>query len=190
MERSLKSFLSMKLLFGFTLLIVSLGAHAGVDLKSTQRIEVPTDTVTPKITSEDVAKVVPLDLQQGESESRVFSRIADRGVSLWINSSILNDTSVGRLAKSTQEKLKTDIILPAKEPEGISHKFTLKVEAFQALARMHYSGWLKADFNYDLKSSTADFLVHEKIFVNKDLIFSHRTSREQALSSVALAWSW
>lgn len=165
-------------------------AHAGVDLKSTQRIFVPVDNVTPKITSADVAKVVPLDLQQGESESKVFSRIADRGVSLWINSSVFNDTSVGRLAKSTQEKLKTDIILPAKDSTGIDHKFTLKVEAFQALARMEYTGWLKAAFNYDLKASTADLLVREKIFVNKDLIISHKTSREQALSSVALAWTW
>ena len=183
--------IDMVKVFGFIIILMaSLMAQAGVDLKSTERIFVPVDNVTPKITSADVAKVVPLDLHQGDPESKVFTRIADKGVSLWINSAIMNDTSVGRFAKSTQEKLKADVILPAKNLNGTSHKFTFKVEAFQALAKMEYSGWWKAAFNYDLKAATSDISVRDRVFENKDLIFSHKTTKEQALSMVGLAWTW
>lgn len=171
------------------LLIIS-PCWAKVDLKTTKRLIIPVDTVTPKISSTDVAKVVPLDLRQGDSEGTVFKRIADRGISLWFNSSFMKETSLGRIAEETQQKLKADVIVEPADSSGVSHKFSFKVEAFQALAKLEYTGWLKCDIAYDAKSAATDILFKEKVFADKDLVLGHKASREQNFSSIGLAWTW
>ncbi len=181
----------MRLVMSFLLFIFAgVPCWAKVDLKSTKRLIIPVDRVTPKITSADVAKVVPTDLKEGDSESTVLTRIADRGFSLWFNSSAMRATTLGRMAETAQEKLKTDVVVPASTPRGVSHKFSFKIEAFQALAKVEYTGWLRAAINYDAKSSETDILFKDKVFQNKDLIVSHKASKEQGLSMVGLAWTF
>ncbi|KHD88976.1 MAG: hypothetical protein OM95_05790 [Bdellovibrio sp. ArHS] len=180
----MKLIMSCLLILGFT--CTCLGK---VDLKATKRLIIPKDTVTPKITKADVAKVIPLDLKEGDSQGTVISRIADRGFSLWFNSKMMKETALGRFAEQTQEKLKTDVVVPAKDSQGVSHKFSFRVEAFQALAKVEYSGWLKAAFNYDAKASATDIIVKEK-FRNKDLFVTHKANKSEDLSMVGVAWSW
>ncbi|KYG67060.1 hypothetical protein AZI86_08590 [Bdellovibrio bacteriovorus] len=181
----MRRLLSFLILFGF-----SCTCPAKVALKSTKRLIIPVDNVTPKITSEDVAKVIPLDLKEGDSQGTVFGRIADRGFSLWFNSSFVKSSALGQMAERTQEKLKTDVVVPAGTPNGVSHKFSFRVEAFQALAKLEYSGWLKASVNYDAKASCTDILFKEKVLENKDLVVSHKVSKEEGLSMVGLGWSF
>lgn len=180
----------MKRVICFLFLIsASLPCLAKVDLKSTKRLIIPVDNVTPKITQDDVAKVIPLDFKEGESQSTVLTRIADRGFSLWFNSSAIKSSAVGRMAETAQEKLKTDVVVPASSSGGVSHKFSFRLEAFQALAKIEYTGWLNASLKYDAKSSQTGVFFTEKI-LEKDLVVSHTANREQDLSMVALAWSW
>lgn len=181
----------MKQIITFILCLFCLSpCGAEVDLKATKRLVIPVDTVTPKLTSSDVAKVVPLDLQQGDSEGTVFKRIADRGISSWLNSNLIKETSLGRIAEEAKEKLKADVVVESSEPSGVSHKFSFKVEAFQALAKLEYTGWLQCDIAYDAKSSATDILFKEKVFSDKDLVLGHKASREQNFSSIELAWTW
>lgn len=191
MERVLYRYLGMRRLLSFLFLLgFSCTCPAKVDIKSTKRLIIPVDNVTPKITSADVAKIVPLDLNEDDSEGTVLSRIADRGFSLWFNSSFVKSSAIGQFAERTQEKLKTDVIVPAGTPSGTSHKFSFRVEAFQALAKLEYTGWLKAAVNYDAKASCTDILFKEKVFENKDLVVSHKATQQEGLSMVGLAWSF
>ncbi|WP_413569343.1 hypothetical protein ACLWBD_01910 [Bdellovibrio sp. HCB117] len=180
----MKLIMSCLLILGFT--CPCLGK---VDLKSTKRLIIPKDNVTPKITKSDVAKVIPLDLKAGDSQGTVLGRIADRGFSLWFNSRMMKETALGRFAEQTQEKLKTDVVVPASSKEGVSHKFSFRVEAFQALAKVEYSGWLKAAFNYDAKAAATDIVLKEK-YRNKDLFVTHKANKDEDLSMVGVAWSW
>ncbi|UOF00034.1 hypothetical protein [Bdellovibrio reynosensis] len=181
----------MKFFVPFLLLLVcATGWGAQVDLRTTKRIIIPEDKFTPKITTADVAKVVPTDLKAGASQETVISRIADRGISLWFNSAAMRATTLGRIAETTQEKLKTDVELPAASEEGVSHKFSFKIEAFQAMAKLEYTGWLKAAINYDAKIAETDISIKEKIFANKDLTLSHKGNSKQALSMIGVAWTF
>ncbi|WP_415062370.1 hypothetical protein [Bdellovibrio sp.] len=181
----------MRLIMTVLFLVTCSGVCWGkVDLKSTKRLIIPVDQVTPKITQADVAQVVPMDFKEGDSQNTVFSRIADRGFSLWFNSSFMKESALGRFAEEAQEKLKTDVVVPASTTKGVSHKFSFRIEAFQALAKMEYTGWLRAAINYDAKASATDILFKEKVFANKDLIVSHRANKDQDLSMIGLAWSW
>lgn len=181
----------MKLLISVLLSLICSGlCWAKVDLKSTQPLVVPVDNVTPSLTPADLAKVLPTDFRQGDNEAMVLTRIADKGVSFWFNSAAVKETSLGRIAQETQEKLKTDVVVPASTPQGVTHKFSFKIEAFQALAKVEYTGWLKAAINYDAKAAAMDILLREKVFSNKDLVVTHKANKDQALSMVALGWSW
>lgn len=180
----------MKFFVSFLLLLACSNCWAQVDLKTTKRIVIPEDKYTPKITSADVAKVVPTDLKAGADESTVLSRIADRGVSLWFNSAAMRATTFGRIAETTQEKLKTDVVVPASSEEGVSHKFSFRIEAFQAMAKIEYTGWLKAAINYDAKIAETDISLKEKIFQDKNLFLSHKGNSKQATSMIGVAWTW
>lgn len=176
--------------FFFLILGISCACHARVDIKTTKRLVIPVDNVTPKITADDVAKIIPLDLKEGASQGTVLTRIADRGISMWFNSPAMKASAIGQIAEKTQEKLKTDVVVPAEDPEGVSHKFSFRVEALQALAKIEYTGWMKAAINYDAKASSTDIVLSEQVLTDKELTVSHKSDREQGLSMVGLAWSF
>lgn len=181
----------MKLIMSFLLLIgFTVPCLGKVDLDSTKPLVIPEDKVTPKLTKDDVAKVIPTDFKQGDDQATVFTRIADRGISLWFNSTTMKETYLGRFAEEAQEKLKTDVVVPAQSPQGVDHKLSFKIEAFQAMAKFEYTGWLKAAVNYDAKASATDILFKEKILTNKDLILNHKVNKDQNLSMIGLAWTW
>ena len=184
----------MRRLGSILLLMLSLGTCckclAKIDLKSTKPLVIPQDTVTPRITSEDVAKIIPTDIKKDESTSSVMSRIADRTFNAWFNSSTIKNSAVGRIAEKTQEKLKTDVVVAGAKPEDTTHKFSFRIEAFQALAKLEYTGWMKAVVDYDAKVSQTNVEVKEKVFHDKDLVLSHKKNSEQGLSMIGLAWSW
>ncbi|MGZ3771735.1 MAG: hypothetical protein ACXVCP_19335 [Bdellovibrio sp.] len=181
----MKSIMSFLLIFGCG--ITCLGK---VELESTQPLVIPKDNYTPKITSEDVAKVIPQDLKANDSQAVVFSRIADRSLSSLFDSPIIKESSLGRIAEETKEKLKTDIVIPSRADQGVSHKVSFKFEAFQALAKLEYTGWLNAAINYDARASATDIRLKEKVLTNKDLTFTHKVNKQEDLSMIGLAWSW
>ncbi|MNJ93294.1 hypothetical protein D3C87_109730 [compost metagenome] len=162
-----------------------------IDIRTTKRLVIPVDNVTPKITSKDVEKLVPTDMARVSNSGNIMTRIADRGFNLWFNSSAVKNSALGRAADKTQEKLKTDVVI--EEGQGSSktkHKFSFRVEAFQALAKIEYSGWMKAAVNYDAKASQTNIQVSEKLFADKDLVVSHRATSKEALSMVGLGWQF
>lgn len=167
----------------------SLCCWAKVDLRSTKPLVIPVDNVTPKLTSADVAKVIPTDMTAAEGTSSVMTRIADRTFNLWFKSSAMKDSPLVRIAEKTQETLNTDVVVAAKNPDEVSHKFSFRVEAFQALAKLEYSGWTKCAVNYDAKASQTNVELKEKLF-NKDLVLSHKKNPAEGLSMIGLAWTW
>lgn len=162
-----------------------------LDLKSTKRLVIPVDNVTPTITSKDVEKLVPTDMAQKSNSGNIMTRIADRGFNLWFNSSAVKNSALGRTVEKTQEKLKTDVTIEEGQGDNkTKHKFSFRVEAFQALAKVEYSGWVKAAINYDARASQTNLELSEKIAENKDLVVSHKGSSKEALSMVGLGWQF
>ena len=167
----------------------SLCCWAKVDLRSTSLLVIPVDNFTPRLTSADVAKVIPTDMTAAENTASVMNRIADKTFNLWFNSAAMKDSPLVRIAEKTQETLKTDVIVAGKNPEEVSHRFSFRVEAFQALAKLEYSGWTKCAVNYDAKASQTNVELKEKLF-NKDLVLSHKKNSTEGLSMIGLAWTW
>ncbi|WP_413291756.1 hypothetical protein ACLSU7_10085 [Bdellovibrio sp. HCB185ZH] len=163
---------------------------AGVELSTTKKLVIPVDNVTPKITSQDVNKVIPTDNLGAETTSTMMGKIADRSFNLWFNSDVVQESLLGRVVQETQETLKTDVVVPATTKTGTSHKFSFRVEAFQALAKMEYKGWLNAAVNYNARAAETDVQVKERVFSDKDLIVSHKGTSRDSLAMIGLAWQW
>ena len=164
---------------------------ADIDIESTKPMLIPVDSTTPRNIAADFAKIVPASaFVPGSSESAVMTKVADITVNYLMNNSALKQTAVMRFADKTKEKLKTDIVVPSADGVGPNHKFTFKLEAFQALAKMEYTGWLKAAVNYDAKSSVTAISIQDKLFVDKLLSVRHVSSKDQTFSMIGLAWPW
>lgn len=183
--------MGMKLFVSAIILIMCPMTYARVDIKTTKPMIIPVDNVTPKITEKDVEEVVPTsEIAPTDSGSSVISRILDKGFNYWYKNSELKKSAVGRAADSAQEKLKTDVVVPAATKNGVSHKFSFRVEAFQTQAKLEYTGWTKAAVKYDASHARTNFEVSEKVWKNKDLVLSHSVTSREDVSSVGVKWSW
>ena len=181
----------ISLLYLFILSVSCPCLAAKVSVKNTKPMIIPVDTVTPKITQADVEKLVPLEMAKTSTSSNILTRIADRGFSMWFNSAAIKDSALGRAAEKTQEKLKTDVVIQEGAGDNsVKHKFSMRLEAFQAMAKLEYSGWMKANVNYDASRAQTNFEIKEKAFGDKDLVVSHKASSKEALSMVGLNWNF
>lgn len=180
----------MKLVVSTLIIMFSPVCFAKVDIKTTKPMIIPVDNVTPRITEKDVEEVVPTDISQGESGNSVISRMLDKGFNYWYKNSELKKSSVGRAADAAQEKLKTDVVVPAATKNGTNHKFSFRVEAFQTQAKLEYTGWTKAAVKYDASHARTNFEVSEKVWKDKDLVLSHSVTSREDVSSVGVKWAW
>lgn len=152
-------------------------------------VEIPVDIYSPKpLSKAEVAQIIPLDITPQTDSKVIASRIADRGLQFWYDHSHLKDSALGAAVESAQETLSTDMVLAGSNPSEVQHKFSFRFEAFQALAKLEYSGWLKAAVN--VSGAATDVVVKEKILNDKDLYLNHRINNKERLSSVGLSWSW
>ncbi len=165
--------------------------HAHLDLESTQPVSFPIDNFTPKLTNDDVSKMIPYkSLVPGSTSTEVASKIADRTLGYLFSTSQLKETALARMAEKTKEKLRSDLVLLPEEKAGTTHKFTVQLEAFQSLAKMEYSGWLDASINYNIRVASTIVSLSEKIFSDKVLSLKHESNKDQDFSMIGLAWPW
>ncbi|MFP5519314.1 MAG: hypothetical protein ACLGGX_05385 [Bdellovibrionia bacterium] len=159
-------------------------------LKSYKKIEIPVDTVTPKISKEVVDQLVPKDINAETKSTTVVAKIADRGFQYWYNNSGIKETALGNAVETAQNKLSADVEIPGESNNEVNHKFSFKVEAFQGLAKIEYTGWLKAAINYDTFNTLTDIQLKELLFADKNFYVNHRIGSSESLSSVGMSWNW
>jgi len=143
----------------------------------------------PFITYKQMQKVLPTDMAPTDNQSLVFSKVADRGLNEWLKSDGMKNSPLVQTVDDTQKKLKTDVTVnQSSDPDVVQHKFSFRVEALQALAKMEYTGWTRATVAYDAKASETNFEIHKQLFDNKDLILGHKA--REGTSSLGVGWKW
>lgn len=181
----------MTILVPFFLIIFCVcGAKADIDLQTTQPLKDPlTLHEDPFITYQQMQKIIPTDMHPSDNQSLVLSKVADRGINEWLKSDGMKNSPLVQTVDDTQKKLKTDVtVSDSSDPNAVQHKFSFRVEALQALAKMEYTGWTRATVAYDAKASETNFELHKQLFADKDLILSHKA--REGTSSVGVGWKW
>lgn len=153
--------------------------------------QIPKDEFDSSLTSEDVAKIIPTDVDASTKTGVVMKRIADRSFQYVMQNSPLKNNSLVQSANSLQEKMKADIVVPPSAPGETAHKLTFQYEIFQSLAKLEYSGWLKAIVNMNIQASESDIIIKERVFSDKDLYLQQKVSASTGTTnSLGLSWSW
>lgn len=143
------------------------------------------------MTIQTVEEFIPMDMSPSQDQSYVISNIADRSIQYFWRNSGFRQTSVGRVANELEKRLKTDITIRGGDgPKDVQHKFSLQLLATQAIARLEYTGWIKAAFKYYAKEAKSETLIRETVFDNKDLVLSHTSTANEKMSSLFLSWTW
>ena len=152
---------------------------------------IPKDEFSTSLTQEDVAKFIPTDVDANTKTGVVMKRIADRSFQYVMQHSPLKENSLVQSANSLQEKMKADIVVPASAPGKTSHKLTFQYELFQSMAKLEYSGWLKAIVNMNTQDSESDIMIKERVFNDKDFYLQQKVSASTGTTnSLGLSWSW
>lgn len=180
----------------FTIILTSQAlasiALARLDIQSTKPLVLPMPNEAPqadKITSKDVEKIIPTDLQQTSDMNSVALRIADRSIQTWFNSPQVQGSVLGQTAATVQKNMATDITIKSDEPQAVEHKVTMQLMALQAAAKVQYTELLNAVFNYDARAAQSMVELSERIF-NKDLFVNHTSSSKEDVSTVGIKWGW
>lgn len=145
-----------------------------------------------KWTQEEMKKIFPWELPVDSSESKVFSSFADKSLQYWWNNSQIRNTAIGRAADEMQEKMKADLILKENQvgENKIQHKLSFQVLAAQAIARIEYSGFIKAALRYHISNSTSECEIVEKVDKNKQLVIRQINTVAESRAAVLMSWDW
>ncbi len=169
---------------------LSLKTWARVDIQKTQRFILPNDASEPLLSAETSQKILPKNVEKGESGSTVLSEMLDNSFSFWWNNSPAKNTSLGQVADKVDKNLKTEVNFGKSEDQKTEHKISIKLLAMQALAKIEYTGWVQAALNYDAKAAKTEAEVFENLSQNNDLVVSHTVTSVEKTSAVSLRWNW
>jgi hypothetical protein len=138
----------------------------------------------------NVCDYVPTDMTATSSSGQVLGRIADKTASAIFNSEAFRAMPIGSAATEVQESMKADMVVGGVEPGEVQHKINFNLEAFQALAKIQYTGITHAAVMYYALQSKLSFEVSQKVFGSKDLVFNQDFSPSDALSRVSFRWGF
>lgn len=180
----------MKPLLIAMICVYASAASAALDRETTQPLAIPVTMAPDQITSKDVEQIISTDMKPTNNANAVASRLADRGLQAWLNSPNVKESALGQTTDNLQHKMSADLVLQSDEPEAVSHKFSMQVLALQAMARVQYSGWVNAVFNYDARAAQSMIEFSEKVFNDKNLFLNHTPNSKEDVSSVGIKWGW
>ncbi|MFN9067534.1 MAG: hypothetical protein ACK5V3_09915 [Bdellovibrionales bacterium] len=151
--------------------------------------------IPPLLTREEAAKILPKDAPSTPQESDIMlKRMGDRALGMWLKSSTLQNLSVVQTAQKVEQAMKAEVGFGGGESENgekaIQHKINFQFQAFQAISKLDYSGFVNASVTYNLKDQVAGFEVREKVLQNKDLFVNMSSSKVEDLGSVGIKWSF
>lgn len=163
----------------------------GSKKKPTQRLIIPNYQMEAIFDQNDMMEIVPISYVQAEKDSqKVVNHIADNGIKFILKKSELQYSPIVRTADKISQKLQTDIVVAGKTENSVEHKFSFKLEAFQALAKIEYTGWIKAFMTYNAAEAQTDFTLNELIFEDKEMFLKITGNQKESTSSLGVGWSW
>lgn len=151
----------------------------------------PSEDSEKKISKQDIAKFIPLDLKPSGDSSLIANRIADQSLNSWLNSSEAQSISLVRTAKNVEETMKTEVAFTSRGEKEINHRVLFQYQPFQSLANIRYKGLLSAEVNHCLSQETTELKVSETILQDKELSIQYLTGDHiGSRSMIGLGWRW
>ena len=137
----------------------------------------------------DIAKIIPTNLQPGQTEEQIGLKVVDYSVNNFTNGDFFKNTEIGKAAKGFEDHLKTEVNLGGDPKKGeISHSVNVQLLAFEQKAWVHYKGFTDLQLTYRTDSSNLDMEMQQNLGGSTNLVLAHNL-RDQ-LSRASLSWNW
>ncbi len=161
---------------------------ARVDLTKTRKLHMPENIEIETLSKNFTDRVLPKDVQEGESGNAVLSKMADNTVAYWWDTTPLRNSALGRAAENIEKKARLQGEIQG--TNQVTHFFDLKVLVMQALARFEYKGWFHAGINYDARAVATEAEIVQPLSKDKDLVVSQQFNQVESTSRLSLKFNW
>lgn len=139
----------------------------------------------------DPSQVIPLDMHPTNNQAQVFSQVADRSMSTFINSKTVRESYLGKTATVVEKKMKQELVIGnSDDPKAVQHKLNFAMQAFQATAQVEYTGVTNAALKYKIDESKLALEIFERVNQGQDLVVSHTVTPGDKLSQVSFRWNF
>lgn len=170
-------------------LMASLFSHAAIPPQQLV-LDIPKNKPVSNIKNDiDMAKIIPTNLQPGQTEEEIGLRVVDFSVNNFTNGDFFKNTEIGKAAKGFEESLKTEVNLGGDPEKGeISHSVNVQLLALEQRAWIHYKGITDFTVNYRANDSDVNMEMQQNLGGSTNLVLAHNL-REQ-ISRASLSWNW
>jgi hypothetical protein len=152
----------------------------------------PVQPVVQTLTADDIARVIPMNLQPGTNdEDKIMGHIMDHSINSFVRGDYFRNTDLGKAAESVEQVLKTEVSLGGEDFDefgnpGTQHILNFQVLAFEQKAFLTYKGL--TNLNLIATTTNLDIILSQPMSLTSTLILSHNTA--QALSQINMQWAW
>jgi hypothetical protein len=141
--------------------------------------------------SNDVAQVIPNDLQATSDVGSVATQILDHSLNNFFNSPAVRNSDFGRSATHVEKSMEGNVAFGGETPHSIRHSFKFAMKATQAKALIEYTGVTNAQLSYSAASQKADLEVKEKLVaLNTQVVYNHVAGPGDQTDMLSLRWVW
>ena len=141
--------------------------------------------------TEDIAKIIPLDMVASNDGSTIGAAILDHSLSNFFNSAAVRNSEIGRTAHEIDDKMQGDVSFGGNQPESVKHQVKFAMRAAQARAQIEYTGLTNAQLSYNIAQSKMNLEVREEMAsLGTHVVFNHITAPEDQVDMVSLRWVW
>lgn len=179
-----------KILWVATFTFTSLYSYAAIP---PQQLTIDLKSINPiqeqkKITNDDVAAVIPLNLQPGQSQQDVGLRVVDHTLNRFTQGDYFRNSEFGKAASGVEKAMKTEVHFGNPQENEIQHSFNMQIQAFEQKAFLKYTGYTDIRVTYLMYNSDLNLELYENLGGSTELVVTH-TMHDQ-LSKAQLRWSW
>lgn len=173
------------------ILFVGFTAHAKFDLNEAFKLNLANEVSTSNEAAKFSAKMQK-NITTTDSSKSVMRKMVDNSINYIWETSGLKNTSVGRVVKNVETKMRADLDLGQTTggSKKTDHKLSFRLLAAQTLAKIEYLGWFKGSVQYNARTTASVAEVTQNISKNQNLIFSHTNIKSDNCSQISYQYEW
>ncbi len=165
-------------------LVSSAYSQNGIDFSSMAQIR------PDGLSSEDVSRLIPLDMPANSSTDLVVTHIADKSMHSFFNSRAFKSTNIGKTSHQVEQAMNQNVTIGGSAPNSIKHNFKFNMQATQQKASVDYTGYTNAQLSYIASTQEVNLEVFRAVTTNVKLAYNHihNSTSQQDLVSLKIGF--
>ena len=153
--------------------------------------------LAPEISKEDIAAIVPTDMETTNNGQQVRDNILRRLGNSIMKSDMIKNSFLMKTAKKVEKKTKMDMSVEQEvrgptnaAKKSIDHKFKFDIQALKGEAKIVYSGLIDSRVEYRTNNNTINVFIEEKLSENSKIALHHQKDQEQSRQLIQYEINW